>query len=84
MDDPVELGPECTVLDVREDTGMDPFVGRDVLIAQIRRVVGDAKTVRPQLEELAKTGKFGARIVVLDPDGVEIAPGTGRKASELP
>jgi SnoaL-like domain len=44
------------VLDVRADTGMDPFVGRDVLIAQIRRVVTDATTVHqvhtPEIELL--------------------------------
>jgi SnoaL-like domain len=32
------------VLDVGEDTGLDPFIGRDVLIEQIRRAVGHAKS----------------------------------------
>jgi hypothetical protein len=32
------------VLDVREDTGMEPFVGREELVEQIRRSVIHAKT----------------------------------------
>jgi hypothetical protein len=35
---------EDAVLDVREDTGMDPFVGRDLLIEQIRAAVIDGKS----------------------------------------
>jgi hypothetical protein len=38
------LFTEDAVLDVREDTGMDPFKGRDLLIQQIRAAVIDAKS----------------------------------------
>jgi hypothetical protein len=41
-------------LDVREDTGQDPFAGRDVLIEQIRRAVIHAKSAHhvhsPEIE----------------------------------
>lgn len=49
-----DLFTEDAVLDVREDTGMDPFVGRDLLIAQIRRAVVHTKTAHqvhaPEIE----------------------------------
>ena len=32
------------VLDVREDTGLEPFIGRELLIGQIRRAVMHAKS----------------------------------------
>ncbi len=42
------------ILDVREDTGQEPFVGRDVLIEQIRRAVIHAKSAHhvhsPEIE----------------------------------
>lgn len=39
-----DLFTEDAVLDVREDTGMEPFVGRETLIEQIRAAVIDAKS----------------------------------------
>src|SRR3979490_2207848 len=39
-----ELFTIDAVLDVREDTGLEPFIGRDLLIAQIRRAVMHAKS----------------------------------------
>jgi hypothetical protein len=44
------------VLDVREDTGLEPFIGRDLLIGQIRRAVVHAKSAHqvhtPEIELL--------------------------------
>src|SRR3546814_14503237 len=39
-----DLFTEDAVLDVREDTGMEPFVGRETLMEQIRAAVIDAKS----------------------------------------
>jgi SnoaL-like domain len=44
------------VLDVKEDTGQEPFIGRDLLIEQIRRAVIHAKSAHqvhtPEIELL--------------------------------
>src|SRR3546814_20604888 len=41
-----DLFTEDAVLDVREDTGMEPFVGRETLMEQIRAAVIDAKSAQ--------------------------------------
>ena len=51
------LFAENAVLDVREDTGLEPFIGRDLLIEQIRRAVVHAKSAHqvhtPEIELLS-------------------------------
>ncbi|MDB5687056.1 MAG: hypothetical protein JWR77_1645 [Rhizorhabdus sp.] len=55
---------EDAVLDVREDTGMDPFVGRDLLIEQIRAAVIEAKSSHQvHTPEITLESATSARII---------------------
>lgn len=58
------LFTEDAVLDVREDTGMDPFIGRDVLIEQIRAAVIYAKSAHQvHTPEITLNGEDAATII---------------------
>ncbi len=70
------LFTEDAVLDVREDTGCDPFHGRETLVAQVRAAVDEARTAHQvHSAEIAFDGDDAADVVWAMQDRVIWAPG---------
>lgn len=70
------LFTEDAVLDVQEDTHMPPFVGRDLLIEQIRAAVIDAKSSHQvHTPEITLVGEDEATIIWAMQDRVVWAEG---------
>jgi hypothetical protein len=70
------LFTDDAVLDVRQDTGADPFRGRDALVEQVRRAVTHAKTAHHvHSPEIAFDGAAAANVIWAMQDRVVWAEG---------
>jgi len=79
------LFTEDAVLDVRQDTGSDPFHGRDAILATVRQAVANAKSSHQvHTPEISFDGPDAADViwamqdrVIWEPAKSPIAPATG-------
>jgi hypothetical protein len=70
------LFTDDAVLDVREDTGADPFIGRDALLATVRHAVAHAKSAHQvHSPEFAFHGEDAADVIWAMQDRVMWEPG---------